>query len=403
MASIKEWDSTFKKNIKAVQAKLDIYEKDLARYDALIPRDKVLYKDRILDLRKRVEFYDDILYKFKHPEEVIKDEIIGDVYISGQVNSKDMVETEYGDFPVVYDKSKSELMDEYYEVMQNLNQLKGSDKANIETYKGLAQQYYFRYAALIQRAPRLRKGNVQNAFLNPGTEADYQKYVNEYNLTKRLSIYADEKREVLISKIHELKEQLMNFSSANSIEKNELRAEIAEIQYNIVALTAEHNKYEMLSEQALIKIQAVKGKISRDFCAYLLSKLDSDDRVNRELSNIDSFNAAMDKNDAELRVLALSEDVDEEERTTLIRHGETLRRMKDIAETDLSRARKSRLKKEILHAYNTDSISLEERNAKLALLDTYIFITEDVEKEISLYIHDTDTITEEEPEVAIKR
>ena len=77
--------------------------------------------------------------------------------------------------------------------------------------------------------------------------------------------------------------------------------------------------------------------------------------------------------------------------------------MKDIAETDLSRARKSRLKKEILHAYNTDSISLEERNAKLALLDTYIFITEDVEKEISLYIHDTDTIAEEEPKVSVKR
>ena len=112
MASLKEWKITFKKNIKAVQNKLKLYESELARYDVLIPRDKVMYKDRILDLRSRVDFYEDILYKYEHPEVVIKDEIIGDVYISGQINSKDVIETEYGDFPVIYDKSKSELIDE---------------------------------------------------------------------------------------------------------------------------------------------------------------------------------------------------------------------------------------------------------------------------------------------------
>ena len=400
MTSLKEWNTTFKKNIKAVQNKLKLYETELARYEVLIPRDRVIYKDRILDLRARIDFYEDILYKYSHPEVVIKDEIIGDVYISGQINSKDVIETEYGDFPVVYDKSKSELIDEYYEVIQNLNSLKNTDKEHAQMYKGLAEQYYFRYAALIERAPLLRKGNVQNKFLNAGSPKDYQKYVNEYNLTKRMAISSDEKRESYISKLNELKEQIMNFSSKNSIEKNRLRAEMAEIKCNIVALTAEQNKYEMLSEQALIRIQAIKGKISKDCCAYLLSKLDSDDRVNREYANIDAFNAAIEKNDAELRILALQDEVDEEERATLVRHGETLERMKDVAESDLSRARKSRLKKEILHAFNTESISIEERNAKLALLDSYVVINDAVEKEVSLYVHH-DSIEEEK--VAMKR
>ena len=275
MASVKEWNTTFKKNIKAVRNKLDIYQKDLARYDMLIPRDKAVFKDRIMELRYKVDFYEDIIDKYNHPEEVVKDEIIGDVYISGQANSRDVIETEFGDFPIIYDKSKSELIDEYYGVIQNLNELISTDKANAKTYKGLAEQYYFRYASLVQRAPLVRKGIVQNKHLYAGTVDDYQKYVNEYNLTKRLAISADEKREKLVSKLHELKEQLMNFSSKNSIEKNRLRAEIAEIQCNIVALNAEQSKYEMLSQQALIRIQAVKGKISKEYCAYLLSKLDS--------------------------------------------------------------------------------------------------------------------------------
>ena len=74
--------------------------------------------------------------------------------------------------------------------------------------------------------------------------------------------------------------------------------------------------------------------------------------------------------------------------------------MKSIAESDLSRARKNRLKREILHAYNVESISLEERDAKLALLDSYVVVNEAVEREVSIYtIEEPEYTTEETKKV----
>ena len=59
--------------------------------------------------------------------------------------------------------------------------------------------------------------------------------------------------------------------------------------------------------------------------------------------------------------------------------------MRDIAFSDLSKARKDRLKREILHAYNVGSISKEDRDTKLSQLESYVVINEAVENEVSLY------------------
>jgi hypothetical protein len=351
----------------------------------MIPSDRFRHKDRIIELRSMIDYYEDIISKYEDESIKLQDEILGDVYISGEIKSNEVVETEFGDFPVVYNKSKEELIDEYYEVIQNLNQLKRTDKSNLNTYKELAEQYYFKYALLIERAPFVREGVIQNDSLSVEKE-DYQLYVNQYNLLKRLVINLDEKIEELNSRVHLLENQYMNFSNRNSIEKNEIKVEIADIKCDIAAMKAEKNKYEMLSEQALIKLQTAKGVIKKDYCAYLIAKLDADDRVNRELSNIEVFKYEIEKNDAELRLDALSESSDEAKRQQLLKTGASLEKMREEAFADLSKARKKRLKQEILHAYNVGSIALEEKENRLRQLESYIVINEAVEKEVSLYL-----------------
>ena len=385
MNKIEEWTRTFEVNLQAIKSKLKIYTTELAEYDMMTPSDKVRHKERIIELRNKIDYYEDILSKYEDESIKIKDEILGDVFVSGEEKSKEVVETEFGDFPVVYNKSKEELMEEYYEVIQNLNQLKRTDKSNATTYKELAEQYYFRYALLIERAPMVREGVVQNDSISV-KEEDYQLYVNQYNLLKRLTFNLDEKIESLNSKVHLLEDQFMNFSNRNSVEKNEIKVEIADIKCNIASLKAEKNKYEMLSEQALIKLQTAKGIIKKDYCAYLIAKLDADDRVNRELSNIEVFKYEIEKNDAELRLLALSDNPDEEKRQQLLKVDASLEKLRDEAYVDLSKARKKRLKQEILHAYNVGSISHDEKENRLYQLESYIVINEAVEKEVSLYL-----------------
>jgi hypothetical protein len=385
MNKIDEWTNTFEANLRAIRSKIKIYFNELNEYELMIPSDRFRHKDRIIELRSMIDYYEDIISKYEDESIKLQDEILGDVYISGEIKSNEVVETEFGDFPVVYNKSKEELIDEYYEVIQNLNQLKRTDKSNLNTYKELAEQYYFKYALLIERAPFVREGVIQNDSLSVEKE-DYQLYVNQYNLLKRLVINLDEKIEELNSRVHLLENQYMNFSNRNSIEKNEIKVEIADIKCDIAAMKAEKNKYEMLSEQALIKLQTAKGVIKKDYCAYLIAKLDADDRVNRELSNIEVFKYEIEKNDAELRLDALSDSSDEVKRQQLLKTGASLEKMREEAFADLSKARKKRLKQEILHAYNVGSIAQEEKENRLRQLESYIVINEAVEKEVSLYL-----------------
>jgi hypothetical protein len=385
MNKIDEWTNTFEANLRAIRSKIKIYFNELNEYELMIPSDRFRHKDRIIELRSMIDYYEDIISKYEDESIKLQDEILGDVYISGEIKSNEVVETEFGDFPVVYNKSKEELIDEYYEVIQNLNQLKRTDKSNLNTYKELAEQYYFKYALLIERAPFVREGVIQNDSLSVEKE-DYQLYVNQYNLLKRLVINLDEKIEELNSRVHLLENQYMNFSNRNSIEKNEIKVEIADIKCDIAAMKAEKNKYEMLSEQALIKLQTAKGVIKKDYCAYLIAKLDADDRVNRELSNIEVFKYEIEKNDAELRLDALSDSSDEVKRQQLLKTGASLEKMREEAFADLSKARKKRLKQEILHAYNVSSIAQEEKENRLRQLESYIVINEAVEKEVSLYL-----------------
>ena len=385
MNKIDEWTNTFEANLRAIRSKIKIYYNELNEYELMIPSDRFRHKDRIIELRSMIDYYEDIISKYEDESIKIQDEILGDVYISGEVKSNEVVETEFGDFPVVYNKSKEELIDEYYEIIQNLNQLKRTDKSNLNTYKELAEQYYFKYALLIERAPFVREGVIQNDSLSVEKE-DYQLYVNQYNLLKRLVINLDEKIEELNSKVRLLEDQYMNFSNRNSIEKNKIKVEIADIKCDIAAMKAEKNKYEMLSEQALIKLQTAKDVIKKDYCAYLIAKLDADDRVNRELSNIEVFKYEIEKNDAELRLDALSESTDEAKRQQLLKTGASLEKMRDEAFVDLSKARKKRLKQEILHAYNVGSIAQEEKENRLRQLESFIVINVAVEKEVSLYL-----------------
>ena len=62
MNKIDQWTSTFEKYKKAVKTKVDIYSKELAEYDMMTPSDKVRYKGRVIELRKLIEYYDDILF-----------------------------------------------------------------------------------------------------------------------------------------------------------------------------------------------------------------------------------------------------------------------------------------------------------------------------------------------------
>ena len=233
MTSVDKWNETFDRIVEVVRKKLALYEQDLARYDVLIPRDKVMYKDRILDLREKVSFYEEVLDKYEHPETVTKDEIIGDVFISPYVKSKSMEENEFGTFPIIYQKSKQDLIKEYYDVIGNLNNLKFIDTNNKKTYKELSEQYYFRYAALIKVAPLVRKGVVQDSILDPGTAEEEQETLNICMSNKQYSRKTDYDIEELTSKLYELQEQLMNFSSKNGAEKNELKIEIAQLKCDI--------------------------------------------------------------------------------------------------------------------------------------------------------------------------
>ena len=385
MDKVEEWLKTFHNNVRIIRNKLRIYYNELAQYDEMSPVDKVKHKDRVIELRELIKFYEDILEYYDNEDKKIDDEVIGDILITPKVQKTELIETEFGDFEVVFSKSKEELIDEYYEVMQNLSHLNRVDKSNAKTYKELSEKYYFRFALLIERAPDLRKGDVQNQILNAGTEDDYQMHINQYHSLKRIAQNIDVKREELISELHLLEEQLSNFTSNNSIDKNELRVKIADLKSKIAGYTGEKNKYDMLCEIALIKSQTVKGKIKDDYCAYLISKLDADDRVNREISNTEVFKYELEKNDAELRLLALSDNPDEEQRERLLKKGSNLEQMRDIAFSDLSKARKDRLKREILHAYNVGSISKEDRDTKLSQLESYVVINEAVENEVSLY------------------
>jgi len=388
MASLEKWNENYDNIIQVVRKKLQLYIKDISRYEKLIPRDKILYKDRIQELRDKIKFYQNVLYNDKHSELALEDEMIGDILVSANSKSKDMVETEYGDFPIVYKKSKQELIDEYYKVITNLNNSKKNDSENRKKYKDLSEKYYFRYALLVDKAPLIRKGIVQNQKLDPSTIENEQEFINEHVKNKRLAVVSDFNREELVSKSYELQEQLMNFSNKNGIEKNKLRIDLANLKCKIIELKKEHNNYEYLSSIALLKLQAVRGKFSKEYYAYLYSKLDAENDVNVELLNVEYYSAAIEKNDSELRLIALNSNTDEEKRSELLKKDDSLQQLKNKAESDLSKARKNRLKRDILHAYNVGSISLQEKIDKLSLLDSYIVINESVEKEINVYIND---------------
>jgi hypothetical protein len=386
MSKLDVWKATFENNLRVIKSKVNTYLKELNEYDLMIPSDRSHHRKRILELRNKVNFYDDIISKYEDENYSISEELIGDILVSGDVDSNELVETEFGDFAVSYKKSKDELIDEYYKIIQNLNNLKRTDRSHTMKYKVLAEQLYFKYALLIDKAPLIRTGKVKNEIIDAGDEKQYQLHVNQYNILKRLAANLDERKESLISKVHMLEEQYMNYSNRNSIEKNELKVTIAGLKSDIANLKSNKNKYEILAEESLIRLQTVKGVIKRDYCAYLISKLDADDRVERELSNIEVFKYDIEKNDAELRLLALSDNPDEKKRQELLVLGAALEKMRDNAFKDLSEARRRRLKQEILHAYNVGSISLSEKNKRLYQLKSYIIVNPSVEKEVSLYL-----------------
>lgn len=397
MNKIDQWTSTFEKFKKAVKTKVDIYSKELAEYDMMTPSDKVRYKGRVIELRKLIEYYDDILFKYEDDSIEIPDTILGDVYISGNESSNDVAETEYGDFSITYQKSKEELIDEYYEVIHNLNVSKKNDKNHVEKYKQLAEQLYFKYALLIERAPKIRTGIVHNEKLMVRDE-DYQLYINQYHLNRIHATNVDVEREKLVSKLNLIKGQYMNFSNINSAEKNALKVEMADLKSKIATLKAEKNKYDMLAEVSLLKAKAAEGVLKNDYCVYFIAKLDADDRVNRELSNIEAFKYDIEKIDAELTLLTITDNIDDATRQKLLNESSSLSKMKDIAYADLSRARKQRLKQEILHAFNVGSLSKEAKDEKLNQLEQYIVINEAVEKEVGLYV-EREEPTVEEPAV----
>ena len=394
MNKIDQWTSTFEKYKKAVKTKVDIYSKELAEYDMMTPSDKVRYKGRVIELRKLIEYYDDILFKYEDDSIEIPDAILGDVYISGNESSNDVAETEYGDFSITYQKSKEELIDEYYEVIHNLNVSKKNDKNHVEKYKQLAEQLYFKYALLIERAPKIRTGIVHNEKLMVRDE-DYQLYINQYHLNRIHATNVDVEREKLVSKLNLIKGQYMNFSNINSAEKNALKVEMADLKSKIATLKAEKNKYDMLAEVSLLKAKTAEGVLKNDYCVYFIAKLDADDRVNRELSNIEAFKYDIEKIDAELTLLTITDNIDDATRQKLLNESSSLSKMKDTAYADLSRARKQRLKQEILHAFNVGSLSKEAKDEKLNQLEQYIVINEAVEKEVGLYVeHEEPTVEE---------
>ena len=385
MDKVQEWLNAFENNIKVIRKKIKIYEKELEEYDFMIPSDKVKHKARIIELRESIKFYDEILDYYDNPQKIIEDEEIGNIILSPIGNNLEYVETEYGKFEVIYRKSKLDLIDEYYETIENLNQLCRTDKANINLYKKQAEILYFKYAILINNAPYIEKGEVQNQMLNAGTEKDYQKHINTYRRNDKEASNEDVERENLISELHLLEDQLSDFSSSNSIEVNELRVKITDLKVEISRKSYNILKIRKLSEIALVKSQTVKGKFTDDYCAYLISKIDSDFAVDCKLAEIELYNSILENYDAKLRLIALNDNMNEKERAYLLTEEDRIENLLDKAYADLSNARRERLRREILHAYNVGSISNDEKNNRLKQLESYIVINEAVENEVSLY------------------
>lgn len=385
MDKVQEWLNAFENNIKVIRKKIKIYEKELDEYDFMIPSDKVKHKARIIELRESIKFYDEILDYYDNPQKIIEDEEIGNIILSPIGNNLEYVETEYGKFEVIYRKSKLDLIDEYYETIENLNQLCRIDKANINLYKKQAEILYFKYAILINNAPYIEKGEVQNQMLNAGTEKDYQKHINTYRRNDKEASNEDVERENLISELHLLEDQLSDFSSSNSIEVNELRVKITDLKVEISRKSYNILKIRKLSEIALVKSQTVKGKFTDDYCAYLISKIDSDFAVDCKLAEIELYNSMLENYDAKLRLIALNDNKDEKERAYLLKEEDSIENLLDKAYADLSNARRERLRREILHAYNVGSISNDEKYNRLKQLESYIVINEAVENEVSLY------------------
>lgn len=385
MDKVQKWLNAFENNIKVIRKKIKIYEKELDEYDFMIPSDKVKHKARIIELRESIKFYDEILDYYDNPQKIIEDEEIGNIILSPIGNNLEYVETEYGKFEVIYRKSKLDLIDEYYETIENLNQLCRIDKANINLYKKQAEILYFKYAILINNAPYIEKGEVQNQMLNAGTEKDYQKHINTYRRNDKEASNEDVERENLISELHLLEDQLSDFSSSNSIEVNELRVKITDLKVEISRKSYNILKIRKLSEIALVKSQTVKGKFTDDYCAYLISKIDSDFAVDCKLAEIELYNSMLENYDAKLRLIALNDNKDEKERAYLLKEEDSIENLLDKAYADLSNARRERLRREILHAYNVGSISNDEKYNRLKQLESYIVINEAVENEVSLY------------------
>lgn len=385
MDKVKEWTNAFENNIRIVRKKLKIYDTELAEYDMMTPSDKAKNKARVLELRDNIKFYEEILAYYDNPDIQIEDEEIGDIVLSPIGMKSDSVVTEYGEFDVVYSKSKSDLIDEYYETIQNLNQLCRTDKANAALYKKQAEVLYFKYAIMIKNAPYLEKGEVQNQFLNAGTKKDYQKHINTYRINEKKSSNEDLERERLVSELHLLEDQLSNFSSNNSIEKNELRVNIASIKCDIANKLLNILTMNMDAEIALVKSQTVVGKFTDDYCAYLIAKIQADFLVNYKQAEIELYKNQIDYYDAELRLIALNNIPDEEMRDHFLNKEHKVEALLDKAYADLSGARKERLRREILHAYNVGSISAEEKDKRLYQLESYVVINEAVENEVSIY------------------
>ena len=387
MNRVQKFISEFERYLSAIRSKVNIYLNELAEYDMMIPAEKSQHRDRIIELRNKIDYYEDILFKYEDESLKIEDEIIGEAFISGQESTNTVQETEFGDFPTVYVKSKNELIDEYYEVIQNINISKRNDRTNAEKYKELAEQTYLKYALLIKRAPQIGKEVVQDQSLMIN-EDEYQQYVNECHVKHMEAVNADVEKEKLVSEVSQLESQYMNFSNRNSIEKTELKIEIAELKKRIALLKSKINEAEVVSEKAMFRARTVEGYIKKDYCVYFLAKLDADAKVNKELSNTEIYKYDIERLDGELRLNALSDNPDEEKRQRLLSEQASFENLRERAFVDLSKARRQRLKQEILHAYNNGSISLEDKEKKLTDLESYIVVNEAVEQEVGIYLQD---------------